>query len=194
MSRATKKIIVMKSIGILTVAILMAFGSMGQATDQTKTDDMAVAPNQNTILLNQTGEPAVPTASTISFGRVEKSSEAYHYDGEYSRDKCTSYHHMKIAGIVLASVGGGLVLTGSLIMASARQQNYDGNINYYNYNAMMNGGGAMVGLGVAGLGAGIPLAIIGSVKSHQYCGGNSGYYSTLDLHSGPNGSGLALNF
>jgi hypothetical protein len=83
---------------------------------------------------------------------------------------------MKIAGIILSAVGGAMIVTGSIIRGAAYRSNDDGNISYYDYNRAMNGGGAMIGLGVVGLGAGIPLAIIGSVKTRRYCYGSRTAY------------------
>jgi hypothetical protein len=81
---------------------------------------------------------------------------------------------MKIAGIILSAVGGAMVITGSIMRGAAYRSNVDGTINNYDYNALMNGGGAMIGLGTVSPGADIPLAIIGSVKTRKYCRGHTG--------------------
>lgn len=120
-------------------------------------------------------QPYLPSSSMLLMSMGNSKSEAYHYEGEHAIDKCNSYRKMKIAGIILSAVGGGMIVTGAIMRGTAVARNTNGDITYNDYWGLMNGGGAMVGLGVLSAGAGIPLAIIGSVKTRRYCRGGSAY-------------------
>ncbi len=113
---------------------------------------------------------------------------------ETEADRCGHAKKVRTIGIVLASVGGGLLIGGvALLVVGVQTESNDLN----------NGGDGTVGLpliaggavctifGVGGTAAGIPLAIIGSVKAHKYCGGNRDR-SYMELST--KGNGLALNF
>ena len=117
----------------------------------------------------------LPTSSILMLRTDNSQNEMQMYEGEHAIDKCASYHKMKIAGIILSAVGGGLIITGAVIRGAAYNRNLNGDITYNDYNAQMNGGAAMVGLGALCAGAGIPLAIIGSVKTRRYCRGGAAY-------------------
>ncbi len=101
--------------------------------------------------------------------------DVYKYEGEHATYRCEKYRRMEIAGIVLASMGAGLVVTGALVTASAYRAGNEGTISNYNYYNMVSGGRAMIGLGTMGMAAGIPLSIIGGVKKQRYCGGSRDY-------------------
>jgi hypothetical protein len=179
----------------LILATFATLYSFGQETPQQNEQNLNRV--ESSVIINPS-----PSVSTVTFGSMKTESQNIDlkYQGQYEQDKCASYRKMKIVGIVLAAVGGGMIVTGSIIMGAARANYYNegnnnNNVPAGNYYAMYNGGSAMVGLGIVGLGAGIPLAIIGSVKEHRYCGGvydrerynNRSYISTT-------GNGLALNF
>ena len=151
------------SIVVAFIAIL----TFGQNTPQSngeihQTNAYEVARSNNPL----------PTASIVSLQKNFPHGElTMQYEGEHVMEKCNTYRNMKIAGIVLSAVGGGLIVSGSIIRGMAYRQNTDGTITNYDYNNAMAGGGAMIGVGVMSLGAGIPLAIIGSIKTHKYCYG-----------------------
>lgn len=103
--------------------------------------------------------------------------------------KCGKYKKMKTIGIILSGVGGGLIVGGA-VMAGVAVHNVATGNGTLNNVGLAAGGYVMVVFGVFSTGAGIPLAVIGSVKQKKYCSGAS----SLELHTGQNGTGLALNF
>jgi hypothetical protein len=175
----------MKSITSFILTMCIALVSFGQNLPQSIGETLIPSESK----LRYTSDGSLTTASILT----QKKSETLQlkYEGERGSGDCASYHKMKIAGIVLTAVGGGLVITGGIIIGAAHNSYYNGNADYANYVAMDNGGHAVALLGGLSLGAGIPLLIIGCVKEHKYCRGGR---ATLDLHSGANGTGLALNF
>ncbi len=159
----------MKRISSLITAIFIAITSFGQNTPQITGEFHQTNVYENGQLNNH----LFPTsASLLTLQKnIPPSDFTMQYDGEHAVAKCNAYRNMKIAGIILSVVGGGLIVSGSIIRGMAYRANGDGTINNYDYNNAMAGGGAMIGLGVMSLGAGIPLAIIGTVKTHRYCYG-----------------------
>ena len=117
---------------------------------------------------------------------------------ENSADKCGKYKKLKTIGIIVASVGGGLFVTGIALIAIGVHD--DANYGYNAYTGyydgtdggpLIAGGAACLVFGILGAGAGIPLAVIGSVKSHKYCGGGRDR-SYMELST--KGNSLALKF
>jgi hypothetical protein len=157
--------------------------------------------DQATFTLNPTSAHtarAFMTSEHAQMASIEQSK--YIFMKEYresSADKCGHAKKMRTVGIILASVGGGLLVTGIALIAIGVQSES---------NDINNGGDGTTGLpliaggavctifGVAGAGAGIPIAIIGSVKARKYCGSarESGDRSYMQLST--KGNGLALNF
>ncbi len=142
-----------------------------------------------------------PVASVVK--SHYKAAPAMTYQGGYSQGPCTRYHKMKIAGIILASVGGGLFITGAVVTAASAPNYYYDRNGYYEpgYDPMRAGGSAMMMLGAISMGVGIPIAIIGGIKSRRYCiGRNNEDYerryrsSYLELNSGASGLGVAMKF
>jgi hypothetical protein len=140
--------------------------------------------------------PLFLSADHAEWASIESDNE---YKNIFARDggadKCEKYHKMKTAGIIVASVGGGLFITGIALVAIGIHDdvNYinNGSGVYYGTNGgpLIGGGAVCIVFGIGGIGAGIPLAIIGSVKSHKYCGSGRSY---MELST--KGNGLALNF
>jgi hypothetical protein len=140
-----------------------------------------------------------------SSNNLMASSQSTHYYTDFAsfarRDeggdegKCAKFKKMKTIGIIVASVGGGLLITGIALEAVAAHDATNAYYNGYTYVAattdigLIAGGGVCIAFGLVGVGAGVPLAVIGSVKSHKYCGGGRSY---MELKT--NGNNLALNF
>lgn len=158
----------MKRITLLIITISIIGICFGQNSPQTNGE---FHPDKEQIFLPS----YLPTSSILTLRSDNSENAAYKYEGEHGIDKCDAYHRMKIAGIIMSAVGGGLIITGSIIRGVAYNRNLDGTITYNDYNAQMAGGGAMIGLGVVGVGGGIPLAIIGSIKTRKYCRGGAAY-------------------
>lgn len=96
----------------------------------------------------------------------------------YLEKRVKKYHKMKIAGIVLASLGGAALvgtIAGTVVLA--RQSNWSdgytsGGTTYFGANTYA---GKTIGMAVGGtfltaalIGPGIPLSIIGSKKEKRY--------------------------
>lgn len=90
------------------------------------------------------------------------------------QSRCKTFTTMKKGGKVLVVVGGALLVTG-IILYSVNGTNY----------TMYRAGEAMMPIGVVAIGGGIPLLIIGSKKSKQYC--------ALQFKVNPNSLGLAVS-
>jgi hypothetical protein len=159
----------MKRIILSFVAIFMAILTFGQNTPQAN-GELIQKNGDESSLTNSQQFP--PLASIASLNKPDFNNEVYKYDGEHAMYNCQASRKMEIAGIVLSAVGGGFVISGSLIQASAYRANYDGTISNYQYYRRVNGGGAMIGLGAVGVAVGIPIAIIGSINVHRYCYGH----------------------
>jgi hypothetical protein len=112
-----------------------------------------------------------------------------------SSGKCNRFKKMKTAGIVLSAVGGGLLVTGVALVAVGSADvanNASGNgavDNSFRDAGMIGGGAACIGFGILSAGAGIPLAVIGSIKSKKYCGAAKESYIISTK-----GNSLALSF
>jgi hypothetical protein len=97
---------------------------------------------------------------------------------------------MKTTGIILSAVGGGM-LVGGVVMIAAGVTTIDVNDDATGL-ALVAGGTVFSLAGIGCASAGIPIAIIGAHKSKKACKETD--KATLNLHSGRNGMGLALNF
>ena len=93
---------------------------------------------------------------------------------EALQTKCKTFSSMKKGGKVLVVVGGSLLLSG-IILTSLNGTTY----------AMYAAGESMAPVGAVAVGAGIPLLIIGSKKSKQYC--------ALQLKASPSSIALAVS-
>ena len=124
---------------------------------------------------------AKPELSTIASARVFISEQT-----QPLSDDCKRYKRMKIAGIGTSVGAGAFFIIGIALIAAGEHNATNGDLNSV---GQVQGGGAMLTIGILGLGAGIPLAVIGTRRYGDTCSS-----ATLELHSGSNGSGLALNF
>jgi len=158
----------MKRISLAFIAIFIAIVAFGQNTPQANGE---LNQKKEDVSVEVSTRQFPPLVSIVTLRKPAFVNETYKYEGEHDMYNCESYRRMEIAGIVLSAVGGGLIITGSIIQASAYRASNEGTISNYDYYNRVNGGGAMVGLGVVGTGVGIPLAIIGSVHIHRWCYG-----------------------
>jgi len=108
----------------------------------------------------------VPTASTNSPTPVN--------------DECLHYKKMKNVGVGL-SIGGGVSFVIGMILIPVGGQSAN--------TGAVGAGAAFTLLGIGGLSAGIPIAIVNGRKFRNYCSKTS----FISLTTG-NGLGLALNF
>lgn len=86
----------------------------------------------------------------------------------YLEQKVKKYHKMKIAGIVLASLGGAALVgtvAGSVVLGRRVNLYEDDGTSFLRTYGMAVGGTFLT---AALLGPGIPLAIIGSKKEKRY--------------------------
>jgi hypothetical protein len=167
-SKATIKALIMKRIILSFVAIFIAILTFGQINPQAS-GEINQKKGDESIQANSREFP--PLASIVSLREPYVNKAAYKYEDDNSIYSCRASRKMEIAGIVLSSIGGGFIIGGSVLKASANRGSYDGTISNYNYYRLSNGGGTLIGLGVIGVGAGIPLAVIGSINVRRYCYG-----------------------
>lgn len=171
----------MKSFTLALFAALCTLFSYAQSSEPTS---VIVQPtmHHSAEFLNT----ELPTLASLN---KSASYADYAAAAQASDAKCGKYKKLKTVGIILSAVGGGLIVTGAVMAGVAVHNAVAGNGSVNNVG-LAAGGYVMVVFGVFSAGAGIPLAVIGSVKQKKYCSGSS----SLELHSGENGTGLALKF
>ena len=173
----------MKSFIFYLVVTFCAFSLSAQ--------DLHILPaisHQSSLLKLHSDDPRLASAQVNNF----EFNSAYAMRGE--RGSCERYRHMKVAGIVLASVGGGALILGAVMVNVGTADAYNNGFHTNSDWGLIAGGAFFVVGGTACLAAGIPLAIVGAVKSRKTCGGSNRGGAQLILNAGRNGSGLALNF
>lgn len=179
----------MKNLTLLLFATFCAVFSFGQsASDPGST---AQQPNTTSPLFLNADHAQLASAGQTSFVDYN----AFRKESGGDDGKCGKFKKMKLAGIIAASVGGGLLITGIALEAIAVHNETGAYYNGYTYVGatedvgLVGGGAACIAFGLIGVGGGVPLAVIGSVKSRKYCGGGRSY---MELST--KGNGLALNF
>lgn len=100
--------------------------------------------------------------------------------------KCGRFQKMRKTGLVLLCVGAPVCATGIAGMVAGTVLSYNG--EEAGIPLIVVGSVFCVG-GLGMTGAGVPLYIIGKVKSQKYCGGTS-----FELQQNKNGLGLAYKF
>lgn len=171
----------------MVAAMLVTILTFGQNFSLTQLQPTASLPAASV-------HPAYLTADRSQFASIEKMdvmSDLSLVAPRGGERDCGHYKKGQTIGIVLASIGGGLLITGIALEVVAVNDvaNGDGSLN----DVGLYAGGAVLiigGLGCAG--AGIPIAIINSVKLHKYCGKDKASRSYMQLST--NGHNLALNF
>lgn len=113
----------------------------------------------------------------------------------HNEEKFQKFKRMRTAGIVLTSVGAGLVLGGTLLIINGDNDNEYYVTNYYNGGYNYTNGDTKIVVGVVGMlvgalstGGGITMWIIGSNKMKKYGGGG------ISVFPAKNGVGLAYKF
>lgn len=148
-----------------------------------------------TVLAYGQNEASITTRTNQSV--VRKSPAVAEYR-DFTSEACYKYSGMKTTGIVLTSIGGVALATGIGILAASNSGAiHNGNDGgyYRGTTPLRAGGAAAVTIGGISLGAGIPLIVVGSVKSKRICVYDPGHGDAyLELHTGENGTGLAMKF
>lgn len=109
-------------------------------------------------------------------------------DYEYNRMMHSKATTKLVMGTVMATLGAAM-LTGGFVIMNNKMQDYP--------NTSVNGAGFMMMLvGMGGVGAGIPIAIVGGVKMGKYKNEmhKNEKSAKLMLNTTSNGIGLVLNF
>jgi hypothetical protein len=87
-------------------------------------------------------------------------------------EKIQSFTHMRNGGTVMAAVGSGLAIAGTVMLVSIPDSYWDGTYyytdDYEDYSFQAVGGIIMVGVGIGLLAGGITMASIGGHKVGQY--------------------------
>ena len=120
---------------------------------------------------------------------VQSHSQAVR-DRAFYEQKIVRYNKLKNAGVALAIGGAVLTVVGVAVLANSTVETdpYGNTINDDNLFI----GAYALGFGMAGIGAGIPLAIIGSNKKKQYQRNINSL--TFRFNAKPNNTGLVLTY
>lgn len=118
---------------------------------------------------------------------TKQASQAFKFALPQDKDKCGKFQKMKKTGLILLCVGAPVAATGIACMAAGTAIA----INEGDFNSVpLTAAGAVLFVGGLGMtGAGIPLYIIGNIKSKRYCGGTS-----FQIQESKSGLGMAYNF
>ncbi len=113
----------------------------------------------------------------------------------YNEEKYRKFKKMRTGGIILTSVGAGLIIGGTALIIDGNNQNggYNFNGDYYDGDLTDGDGKIVAGaLGIAfgalSVGGGITMWVIGNNKMKKYGGGQ------MSLQPTKNGLGLAYKF
>ncbi|MCH5599529.1 hypothetical protein [Niabella ginsengisoli] len=117
----------------------------------------------------------------------------------YNEEKYRKFKKMRTAGIVLTSVGAGLIIGGSALIAAGNNENdgrnFEGDFDDDYYYDDLTDGDSKIVAGVLGIafgalstGGGITMWVIGNNKMKKYGGGQ------MSLQPTRNGLGLAYRF
>lgn len=150
---------------VLSIFIFVATVFCSNA--QTLTAKSFIKTNDNSTSIN------FKTASASILNKENALMNSYSYGSgtkskAYLENKVKKYHKMKIAGIVLASLGGAALvgtIAGSVVLGRRVNLYEDDGTNFLRTYGMAVGGTFLT---AALLGPGIPLAIIGSKKEKRY--------------------------
>ncbi|MBP6661377.1 MAG: hypothetical protein KA174_11880 [Chitinophagales bacterium] len=150
---------------VLSICSIMATLFSSQA--QTATSQTFFQPTQTSTSFN------FKTASASILTKENALMNNYNYGSgtkskAYLEQKVKKYHKMKIAGIVLASLGGAALVgtvAGSVVLGRRVNLYEDDGTSFLRTYGMAVGGTFLT---AALLGPGIPLAIIGSKKEKRY--------------------------
>ncbi|HOZ83936.1 MAG TPA: hypothetical protein PK191_00510 [Niabella sp.] len=120
--------------------------------------------------------------------------KAYASTNTYQEEKYRRFRKMRTGGIVLTSMGAGLIFVGAALIQSANNDSYytDYDDDYYYHiedsDGKIIGGALCIGAGVLSMGGGITMWIIGNNKMKKYGGGS------VTLKNTKSGVGLVYNF
>lgn len=113
----------------------------------------------------------------------------------YNEEKYRKFKKMRTGGIILTSVGAGLIIGGTALIIDGNNQNdgYNFSGNYYDGDLTDGDGKIVAGaLGIAfgalSVGGGITMWVIGNNKMKKYGGGQ------MSIQPTKNGVGLAYKF
>ena len=130
------------------------------------------------------------SADRAELASIENTQFQNSFYREKAADRCKHARKMRTTGIVLSCIGGGLLAGGATMIAvgvSTIANNGDPILGV----GLTYGGAIVTIFGVAGVGAGIPIAIIGAVHARKYCGqAKESSYMRLSTK----GNSLALSF
>ncbi len=108
-----------------------------------------------------------------------------------AKDKCRTYKSMNTAGAVMTIFGSIFFAGGTAMLFISAGDNYEDNSGNKIGGLVIAGVSGVVVGGMA-LGGGIPLMIIGKMKSKKYCSGKESSY--LSVGTLDNGLGMKLTF
>ncbi len=177
----------MKILSITFLLIFYSIVSLGQNQICFPTNIMQQSCNRSEIFLHSADVPdAQGSSDHILFAE---------YAGDQAQDNCIKYKKMKRTGTIVASVGGGLLAIGAVLIPVGIPYNLKSATVANTYGNGDAGAGLIISgtlslaLGFCGVSSGIPLAVIGSKRMKKYCG-----ESKRAMMLNTQGTGLALNF
>ncbi len=113
----------------------------------------------------------------------------------YNEEKYRKFKKLRTAGIILTSVGAGLIIGGTALIIDGNNQNdgynfrgdyYDGDLT--DGDGKIVAGAVGIAFGALSVGGGITMWVIGNKKMKKYGGGQ------MSIQSTKNGLGLAYKF
>lgn len=142
-------------------------------------------------------EQQIPSTQPESVVKHRNDPNPYaHQYNQNFEDMCLRYRAVQTSGIVLSVLGGGLIITGAALLprihTSPERTEYAQNVN----NRQRTAAKAAIAVGSLSVVAGIPMITWGALKSRKACGVpvKERSRSSLNLHSGENGTGLSIQF
>ncbi len=143
-------------------------------------------------------EQQIPSTQPESVVKLRNMPNPYtHQYNQNFEDMCLRYKAVETGGIVLSVLGGGLLVTGAALLPGIHSNTGEGTEYSRSVNdRQRTAAKAAIVVGSMSLIAGIPMITFGAIKARKACGlparGRS--QASLNLHSGQNGTGVAIQF
>ena len=142
--------------------------------------------------------PQQPIPSTQPESVIKLKDLPNPYPHQYNQnleDMCLRYRGIRNGGIVLSSIGAGLIVTGAALLphinhTSGESTEYIQHVNTRQRTAAK----AAIAIGALTMTAGIPMITFGAIKARRACGLPPRHPASLRLQTGQDGAGIGLKF
>ncbi len=139
-------------------------------------------------MADNSGYKTFASSANLDYTDRLAESDLYLYSGNIKiQDRCKKYTNLKEVGTVMTVVGVLSFVVGIIAFNNAEAE------DSFLFSTQESLGLLGMGAGIGLTGAGVPIMVVGIVKSNQYCG-KDGSAPRLILKSSGNGAGLALTF